>query len=209
MKKSKILALSAVFAAGTAFSSASSAFVVDFTNANHWGNPGGSTADYAAPSADYSYPGPFQVTVTAPASNLVFWENQDGFGVQGPGDDNNWDDDIENFNGSPVTEILLVSFSAPADVTRVRAADFLGSGEFSVGGGVWTSFGPGAGTNGPGDWFNIAAGTTNFIAFRAVGNQSSFQVSGLDVSVAPVPVPPAVWLLGSAMVFLFRKRQAS
>lgn len=212
MKKSKTLALSAAFAASAIFSSTSSAFFVDFTDATKWGQPANSTADYFVGAADYIYPGPFQVRVTSesvPASSTkVAWEQNDGFGVKGPGDNAIWDDDIENFNGTPVTEILRVAFSIDTLVSRIRISDFVGQGEYNTGSG-WMAFGPGAGTNGPGDWFSITSLSSGGIAFRALDGQSSFQVSGLDVDLAPVPLPPAVWLLGSAMVFLFRKRQVS
>ena len=215
MNKTKTLALSAAFAASAVFSTTSSAFIVDFTDAVKWGNPSGSNIEYSADTVDFTYPGGFEVKVkSSPNANNetdVFWEQQDGFGVKGPGDNSNWDDDIENFNGTGnVVEILRVFFSTDALVSRIRIADFLGNGEYNAeDGNGWVAFGPGSNTNGPGDWFAISpAFATNKISFRALGGVgNSFQVSGLDV--APVPLPPAVWLLGSAMVFLFRKRQVS
>ena len=209
MTKLKTLSIASALLASSTFAGQASALLVDFTDASIWGNPAGNTASYSALSADATYPGPFEVTVTsAPVgSTQITWEQQDGFGVFGLGDNANWDDDIENFNGSSLTEVLQVSFSANALVSQIRISDFFGSGEYNTGSG-WTSFGPGAGTNGPGDVFNIATTAGSSISFRAVGN-SSFQVSGLNVVVAPVPLPPAVWLLGSAMVFLLRKRQVS
>lgn len=209
MTKLKTLSIASALLAGSAFAGQAAALQIDFTDENIWGNPAGSTTSYSAVSADATYPGPFEVTVTsAPiGSTQITWESQDGFGVFGAGDDANWDDDIENFNGSSLTEVLQVTFSTNTLVNSIRISDFFGSGEYNTGSG-WTSFGPGAGTNGPGDVFAIATTAGSGISFRAVGN-SSFQVSGLDVDVAPVPLPPAVWLLGSAMVFLLRKRQVS
>lgn len=208
MTKFKTLSIASALLASSTFAGQASALLVDFTDANIWGNPVGSTSSYVADNADHTY-GTFQVTVDALplASTQITWEQQDGFGVFGSGDSANWDDDIENFNGASLTEVLQVSFSSNALVSRIRISDFFGSGEYNTGSG-WTSFGPGAGTNGPGDVFNIATTAGSSISFRAIGN-SSFQVSGLDVDVAPVPLPPAVWLLGSAMVFLLRKRQVS
>jgi hypothetical protein len=214
MNKFKTITIASALVAGTAFASQASALTIDFTDAALWGNPGGSTASYTAASADVTYPGPFEVTVSSrpTASTQISWESQDGFGVSGAGDDANWDDDIENFNGdTSFTERLRIDFSANALVQSIRISDFFGTGEYNTGSG-WMTFGPGAGTNGPGDTFAITTTASSNIRFRAVGNASSFQVSGLEVAVgdvAPVPLPPAVWLLGSAMVFLMRKRQVS
>ncbi|GEM_PF-1890651 len=38
------------------------------------------------------------------------------------------------------------------------------------------------------------------------GDRSEYAVAGFDTA-APVPVPPAIWLMGSAVIFLFRKRK--
>ncbi len=38
------------------------------------------------------------------------------------------------------------------------------------------------------------------------GDRSEYAVAGFDTA-APVPVPPAIWLLGSALIFLLRKQR--
>ena len=215
MNKLKTLSAASALLAGSVFAGQASAFTINFMNEDVWGNPAGNDANYFAPSADHTYSASdtgsvaLQVSVTSlPASTTsIAWENADGFGVNGQGDSAIWDDDIENFNGTPLTEILVVSFSPNVLVNSIEIADFEGSGQYNTGSG-WTNFGP----NNPSaighETFAISTTASNGISFRAFGN-SSFQVASLDVEVAPVPLPPAVWLLGSAMVFLLRKRQVS
>lgn len=206
--------------AGSAFASQASALVVDFTDSQLWGNPAPASTNYYANEVDATYPGPFEVSVTAsPLGSQVAWEQEDGFGVFGAGDGVQWDDDLENGlatgQGNTLSEILTVTFSEASTVGLIRIADFTGSGEYNTGSG-WTYFGFGAGANGPGNWYAIDTTASSSIMFRAIDG-GSFQVSGLNLTLgsanpiapAAVPLPPAVWLLGSALVFLVRKRKTS
>jgi len=215
MKILKTIGLAGALVTGAAFSYQASAVIVDFTDAS-WGPGGTQSVDQSLASL-----GGIQVTVSSlPISTTtLFWDNVDGFGVNGPGDSTAYSDEIEFHDGDNTIEQIAIHFSAPVTVNGFTVSDFFQLtglnggdevGQVIYNGGAFQSFTstvPQAGD--PKQGIPIGAAGVTDIVFQAGDIASDFAIHDLNVDVAPVPLPPAVWLLGSAMVFLFRKRQAS
>lgn len=160
---------------------------------------------YNQPSFD---PATDPLTLTAlPTGSKLYWDSTDGFGVLG--DENDEVDDCE---------WLLVTFDNLTNVTNVYITDLFYEGNPAYkekgwyqiydgstwGAQVWfealTSQTPSPATNGE---LTLAVNqTVKNIVFGVERNQnkSEFSVAGLDVS--PVPIPGAVWLLGSGILGL-------
>ena len=201
MNRYKVLGITVCFLVGM-MPAVTSAVTVDFAgNSGVWGVGGSSISSG-------------NVTVMSTGGDIT-WEN-DGLGVSG-GSEN---DEIDN------GETLLVTFAIPSFVTSIWLDDFWNAtnsnspeqARVTINGGpsfVFNATKP----------FNSAPDPTTFdftlnftdpvssLLFEAVnlGDPSNlasdYALARIDFQ--PVPVPPSVWLLGSALVFLFRKRQTS
>ncbi len=217
MKILKTIGLASALMAGTAFSYQASAVTVNFADPS-WA-VGGSTS-----STSQSLGGVTVTVSSLPTGTSLTWATHDGFGVTKSGDTPGNEDEI-NHRGDGINEQLLVSFGQAVNVTSLRLSDFFTdtSGQHQTpsddiaeisynGGGSFASF-IATQSNAGDPYTDIASSASGItsILFQS-GNPdigSGYSIAGLDFNVAPVPLPPAVWLLGSAMVFLFRKRQDS
>ncbi|MFK8067927.1 MAG: hypothetical protein AB8D52_06760 [Gammaproteobacteria bacterium] len=197
----KVGVLASVLASAAIYSSTASAITVDFTGG---GGNIGTTAAFNAGFVDVSSTG-------TPAGALS--QDVDGLGVIGTADA----DEINGF------EAITVMFDQAVNINSITVDDlWLDRGDVGAsyqinGAGPLTSI---AAVN------NFASGSPTVAAYAPAlmnvtsltffsGAQNSpargyaLRAIDYDVAVAAVPVPAAFWLLGSAMVFLFRKRKVS
>ncbi len=208
MKISTKMYIAAGLLAGLVVATSANAVTVDFANDQ-------ATWDVSSSSITSG-----NVTVSSNGPNIT-WEN-DGLGVNG----GSQDDEVDN------TESLTVAFSAPVTISTIWLDDFWvstsngdpeeafvtfnGTSSFSL-----FANKPITGVPNPTSFdipglFGFTDPVTS-ILFQAVdpANNSNdgddYALARIDytATTAPVPVPAAFWLLGSAMVFLFRKRQTS
>lgn len=205
MKTFKTIGLVGSLLAGSVFATSASAVTVDFAGMPAIWNAGGTSISSG------------NVTVASTGGNIS-WEN-DGLGVTG-GQPDSEPDEVDN------AETLLVSFTNAVQVTSIWLDDFWNStnsntaerARVTVNGGPSFELVATKPTNGLPDptVFDFAAlfaGPVSSLLFEAVnlGSPSNlasdYALARIDYETAPVPVPAAFWLLGSAMVFLFRKRQ--
>ena len=205
MKISTKMYIAAGLLAGLVVATSANAATVDFANDQ-------ATWDISAPSITSG-----NVTVTSNGPNIT-WEN-DGLGVNG-GSEN---DEIDN------AESLTVTFNAPVTITTIWLDDFWvatsgggtpeeafvtfnGTSSFSLFASKPKNDNPDSTSF---DITSLFTGPVTSILFQAIdpSNNSSqgddYALARIDYTAAAVPVPAAFWLLGSAMVFLFRKRQTS
>ncbi len=188
------------------------------------------TDDGPAPALDFSpalglpvFPidiGGVTLTFTAGPPDIVnppslWWDNIDGFGVQYSYEE----DEIEG------SEFLRLNFSTPFVLDTIYIADLFNEygyteyGWYQLDGGPTETFfaAPGQDLGVPGDngetTLNIGGITVNEILFTAPGlidvagqlQNHEFAVQGIAGS--PVPVPPAVLLLGSGILGLAAVRR--
>ncbi len=232
--QSKFLGAIASIAIGTLVSTTTSAFTlnsdlgpldIDFRTTD-W-QPAHGQADYSVGGVTVFAYDLISIPVSDPTPGSLFWEN-DGFGVSGGAQN----DEIDGPEGIAVVAGSLsqrsVNRQAPS-ITAVGAwlNDFFattGSGGAAETGQL--SFFS-LGSNSPFKVIDFTSDVPNLpgsddyafyldfgeaVTFGAAlfttpnGDQSEYAVAGFDT--APVPLPPAIWLMGSAMVFLFRKRKS-
>jgi hypothetical protein len=147
-----------------------------------------------------------------PPGATLWWDDQDGFGVQ-------FDYEQDEIEGD---ELLELNFSMEVYVAEIHIADLFNEWGYREFGAyrlddqpVWNPFFADEDqligtTNGEltllvGEW----ADTITFWAPGIIGCQNhDFTVAGVDVD--PVPIPGAVWLLGSGLigVIFFRRKRS-
>ncbi len=196
IKKAGVIA--SILTSITIYSSAASAIVVDFTGS---GGNLGTTAMFNTGFVDVASTG---------SGGGALYQDSDGLGVIGAGDS-------DEINGR--VEVVTVTFDQAVSINSITVDDlWLDTGDVGAGYQI----------NGTGTIFNIAAvnnrssnlptvstfGTpfssvTSLTFFAGVLDDTArgYALRAIDYDVAAVPVPAAFWLLGSAMVFLFRKRK--
>jgi len=200
MKKLIKISAMGLLLAGSLVATSANALTVDFAGDQAtWGTGASSITS-----------GSVTVSSNGPA---ITWEN-DGLGVLGGNEDDEIDDG----------ETILVSFAAPVTITSIWLDD------------IWLNTGGDVGNvliNGvtplvisPQHAFhstpfptieNVNLTNVSTLLFQSLvsgggsNNAGDYALSRIDYDAAPaaVPVPAAFWLLGSSMVFLFRKRQTS
>lgn len=215
----KTAALVGALAAGSAFSLQASAVTVDFAG-NAWMGqvPGGDRGNTLEQSIAV---GGVTVSSLPGGTTTLFWDNHDGLGVTGPADGDSYDDEIDVHDGDGTTfEQIAIHFDTAIDITGFTVSDFFNLtglndgnevGQVSFNGGAFIDFISNVAQAGdPTQFVAIGATGVTDILFQAGDFASDFSIASLETTdVAAVPLPPAVWLLGSAMVFLFRKRDAT
>lgn len=186
--------------AGSVLATSVSAATVDFAGDSATWNAGGNSITSG------------NITVTSTGGNIS-WEN-DGLGVSGGTES----DEVDN------AESLQVSFAAPVIVSTIWLDDFWNAtnsnspeqARVTVNDGpsfLFTAILPLNNDPDPTsfDFTSVFAGPVSSLLFEAVNSGSPSNLASdfalSQIEYPPVPVPAAFWLLGSAMVFLFRKRQ--
>jgi len=145
----------------------------------------------------------------------LWWDNKDGFGVQ-------YSYEPDEIEGS---EYLLVSFSTPFVLDTIYIADLFNEhgyteyGWYQLGGGPKQTFFAESDQNlgAPGDngeaILNIGGITVESILFTApglitvAGNLQNHEYAVQGIAGSPVPVPPALFLLGSGVMGLIAVRR--
>ena len=222
--QSKLLGTIASLAIGTLVSTTASAYTlnsdigpldIDFRSAD-W-QPAHGLESYSTGGVTvYAY-NSISVPISNPAPGELFWEN-DGFGVNGGAQD----DEIDGSQGiAAVAELgssifatgvwLNDFFATTGNIAETGRLSFFNLGSSSPFRVIdFTSDVP----NLPGSddyaYYLDFGGTVSFGAALFTtpnADLSEYAVAGFNTA-APVPLPPAIWMLGSAMVFLFRKKQS-
>jgi hypothetical protein len=145
----------------------------------------------------------------------LWWDNVDGFGVQ-------YSYEQDEIEGS---EFLKLSFSTPFVLDTIYIADLFNEhgyteyGWYQLNGGPLQTFfaDPGQNLGAPGDngetALNIGGITVNEILFTApglinvAGQLQNHEYALQGIAGSPVPVPPAVLLLGSGILGLAAVRR--
>ena len=151
------------------------------------------------------------ISVTAtPGEALLWWDHTDGFGVQYRYEN----DEIES------VERLKIQFSAPVQLSSVLITDlfnegYLERGSYQLNGsGNWISFFADQTPSNPNGELTVLLDPgirVYSITFRSPGelpllNQKhEFSVAAIETTT--VPIPAAVWLLGSGLVGLIALRR--
>ncbi len=207
MKISTKMYIAAGLLAGLVVATSANAVTVDFTVGAPWNAGGTSITDGI-------------VTVDSAGGTISSFD--DGLGVTGGSPDTEGDE-VDN------AESLTVTFSTPVIITSIWLDDFWNT--TSTGGSVEEAFVTVNGTTSftlmankafnnatdptSFDFTSLFAGAVTSLLFEAIdpatasNNGDDYALARIDYTAAAVPVPAAFWLLGSAMVFLFRKRQTS
>jgi hypothetical protein len=191
------------------FAGTASASTVDFRDAATFGGALNQSSFTASVDGN-------AITLAAtPAGARLWWDSTDGLGVQYLFES----DEIQG------VERLRISFSAPVRLSGMLITDlfnengYLERGFYQLNGsGSWVEFtalsSQTPGTNGELTVPIDSSILVTSIAFKAPGlvlyplQDHEFSVAAIDAT--PVPIPAAVWLLGSGMVALFglrRRRQ--
>jgi len=146
-----------------------------------------------------------------PAGATLWWDKNDGFGVQYAYEG----DEVEG------DEWLRLDFSPNVILVEIHFTDlfnelgYLETGSFEINGsGTWTPFSALEDQqwgNSNGELFFPVNQQVDFITFMAPGwdNGQHHEYAVAGVEVTQIPVPGAVWLLGSGLIgviFLRRKR---
>jgi hypothetical protein len=201
MKSFAWVAFLVLFVAGTAGAS-----TVDFTTATFSGA-------LNQPSFSAAVDGNIITLTALPNGARLWWDQADGFGVQ-YGYEN---DEIEG------VERLRIGFSTPVRLSRVFVTDLFNEGYLERGSyrlnqsGNWISFFalPGqtpSNSNGELTLLIDPSILVNSITFRAPGQlpllnqRHEFSIAAIETA-APVPIPAAVWLLGSGLLGLVGLRR--
>lgn len=147
------------------------------------------------------------------------WDTNDGIGIN-VRDEGHWKDRYENYDNNEIEgdEVLEVRFDRPVYLESIlidnlfyekRGGDrYQEMGFYQIGQGAPVKF------QAPADKdldelvsFPVGAVVSDSIYFWAPGKlgdneRHEFALHAMDVSPAPVPLPPALWLLGSGLALL-------
>jgi len=236
--QSKFLGAIAFLTIGTLVSTTTSAFTlnsdlgpldIDFRTVD-W-QPAHGLDSYSVGGIRVAAYNSIAIPVSAPTPGTLFWEN-DGFGVNG-GAQNDEIDDSEGIavfadpllsvanagqvksriGFSPITAVgawLNDFFATTGSIAETGRLSFFSLGSSSPFKVIdFTSDVP----NLPGSddyafYLDFGEAVTFGAALFTTPNSDLSEYAVAGFNTAPVPLPPAIWLMGSAMVFLFRKRKS-
>ena len=229
--QSKFLGVAASLAIGALVSTTASAFTlnsdlgpldIDFRSTD-WQLADGQS-DYSVGGVTVFAYDSISVPITSPTAGSLSWEN-DGFGVSGgaEGDEIDGSEGIAVIAGSggkqvrqQIPTITAVGvwlndfFATTGSIAETGRLSFFSLGSSSPFRVIdFTSDVP----NLPGSddyafYLDFGEAVTFGAALFTTPNDDLSEYAVAGFNTAPVPLPPAIWLMGSAMVFLFRKRKS-